>query len=421
MASRRPVVSARSSRPARWCSGPAGRCCWCTGPKYDDWSFPKGKLDRGEHATAAAVREVEEETGVRVRLGRAAGRPALPDQGRDEAGPLLDRPRGGRRRRERLRAERRDRRGRLVPDRQGPAPADLRVRRATPSTRRSSTRRKTRTLIVLRHSLARSRKAWRADDRLAAAARHRPPAGRPAGAACWRRTTCAGWSARSSARCVQTLEPYAAATGQRLRTDDVLSEEDATRGRSAAGRPGWSSDLGDRPASAGGLVMCTHRPVLPWVFEALGMEDPGLATGEMVVLHLRKGRVRASARPGRRRGHGDARRPHRRPTRPRRSGPPRPAPRATTAAAVQAATGATSASRRSVPRSAPPGACPRRAARSEIAFAPNRVVKVGYAISLVFGLLLLALLVLSRAPGRGALPATAPPRRRDGCPRERRR
>src|SRR3954471_19417050 len=38
-------------------------------PKYDDWSFPKGKLDRGEHATAAAVREVEEETGLRVRPG----------------------------------------------------------------------------------------------------------------------------------------------------------------------------------------------------------------------------------------------------------------------------------------------------------------------------------------------------------------
>ncbi len=38
-------------------------------PKYDDWSFPKGKLDPGEHATTAAVREVEEETGLRVRLG----------------------------------------------------------------------------------------------------------------------------------------------------------------------------------------------------------------------------------------------------------------------------------------------------------------------------------------------------------------
>ena len=38
-------------------------------PRYDDWSFPKGKLDRGELAPAAAVREVEEETGLRIRLG----------------------------------------------------------------------------------------------------------------------------------------------------------------------------------------------------------------------------------------------------------------------------------------------------------------------------------------------------------------
>ncbi len=38
--------------------------------RYDDWSFPKGKLDRGEHALLAAVREVYEETGLRVRLGR---------------------------------------------------------------------------------------------------------------------------------------------------------------------------------------------------------------------------------------------------------------------------------------------------------------------------------------------------------------
>jgi 8-oxo-(d)GTP phosphatase len=33
-------------------------------PRYDDWSLPKGKLSRGEHPLAAAVREVEEETGV---------------------------------------------------------------------------------------------------------------------------------------------------------------------------------------------------------------------------------------------------------------------------------------------------------------------------------------------------------------------
>jgi 8-oxo-dGTP diphosphatase len=37
-------------------------------PKYDDWSLPKGKLDPGESWAQAAVREVEEETGVRARI-----------------------------------------------------------------------------------------------------------------------------------------------------------------------------------------------------------------------------------------------------------------------------------------------------------------------------------------------------------------
>ena len=50
-------------------------------PKYDDWSFPKGKLDRGERAAAAAVREVEEETGLRVRLGPPLGSQRYPVRG----------------------------------------------------------------------------------------------------------------------------------------------------------------------------------------------------------------------------------------------------------------------------------------------------------------------------------------------------
>ena len=39
-------------------------------PRYDDWTLPKGKLDRGESFEQAALREVEEETGLRCSLGR---------------------------------------------------------------------------------------------------------------------------------------------------------------------------------------------------------------------------------------------------------------------------------------------------------------------------------------------------------------
>ena len=38
-------------------------------PRYDDWSLPKGKLDPGESWEDAALREVEEEVGLRCRLG----------------------------------------------------------------------------------------------------------------------------------------------------------------------------------------------------------------------------------------------------------------------------------------------------------------------------------------------------------------
>ena len=42
-------------------------------PRYDDWSLPKGKLRIGESWEAAALREVEEETGLRCALGELVG------------------------------------------------------------------------------------------------------------------------------------------------------------------------------------------------------------------------------------------------------------------------------------------------------------------------------------------------------------
>jgi 8-oxo-dGTP diphosphatase len=42
-------------------------------PRYDDWSLPKGKLESDESPRMAASREVREETGARVALGRFLG------------------------------------------------------------------------------------------------------------------------------------------------------------------------------------------------------------------------------------------------------------------------------------------------------------------------------------------------------------
>jgi 8-oxo-dGTP pyrophosphatase MutT (NUDIX family) len=39
-------------------------------PAYGDWTFPKGKLEPDEREEDAAIREVEEETGLRCRLDR---------------------------------------------------------------------------------------------------------------------------------------------------------------------------------------------------------------------------------------------------------------------------------------------------------------------------------------------------------------
>jgi 8-oxo-dGTP pyrophosphatase MutT (NUDIX family)/phosphohistidine phosphatase SixA len=271
--------------------GPGGTVLLVHRPKYDDWSFPKGKLDRGEHGTAAAVREVEEETGVRVRLGVPLSSQTYPIRvGTKHVLYWIGRAIGD--------GDVSGYQPNAEIDEVSWFPVDKARRRLTYQfdvdtlDEALEHRRKTRTLVVLRHSQARSRKAWRSDDRarpLLATGKHQAGHLMPVLAAYDVRRLVSS----TSTRCIQTLEPYAAATGRKLRTDHLLSEEDATRGGIRELVTGLVDDLASRPASAGGVVVCTHRPVLPWVFEAAGVEDPRLAPGEMVVLHLRKGRVQA--------------------------------------------------------------------------------------------------------------------------------
>jgi 8-oxo-(d)GTP phosphatase len=92
-----------------------------------------------------------------------------------------------------------------------------------------------------------------------------------------------------STRCVDTVRPFARRAGLCPECDDGLSQEDATPATVRAVVAGMVA--GDEDA-----LLCSHRPVLPLVLEALGLPDQGLATGELLVAHVRRGAVVATER-----------------------------------------------------------------------------------------------------------------------------
>ena len=257
-------------------------------PRYDDWSFPKGKLDPGEHQTAAAVREVEEETGLHVRLGQPLGGQRYPVAGGKVKSVFYwvgrvvgDDDISGYRPNAEIDEVRwvayDEARDLLSYDHDRDTLREARGRR-----------RRTRAVVVLRHGEARSRKAWRQDDRLrplVQAGRHQAQRLVPLLAA----YDVTRIVSSSSARCVETIGPYADTTGWKLEVDDGLSEEDATA-------KSVRRLVDELVSTEDGAVLCTHRPVLPAVFHALGVKDPGLEPGEMLVAHLRQGRVLATER-----------------------------------------------------------------------------------------------------------------------------
>jgi 8-oxo-dGTP diphosphatase len=64
--SRAPAKSPADASPVEF--NPAFQILIVHRPKYDDWSFPKGKADPGESIEQTALREVREETGIDVRI-----------------------------------------------------------------------------------------------------------------------------------------------------------------------------------------------------------------------------------------------------------------------------------------------------------------------------------------------------------------
>ena len=99
-------------------------------PRYDDWSLPKGKVDPGETAPVAAVREVLEETGQHAILGRRLDTVSYSDRPGRQEGVLLGGPQHrwgvhtgqGSRRAGLAARRRRDEETRLRPGSKSPAP-----------------------------------------------------------------------------------------------------------------------------------------------------------------------------------------------------------------------------------------------------------------------------------------------------------
>ena len=258
-------------------------------PKYDDWSFPKGKLDRGEHVVTAAVREVAEETGLDVRLGPALSRQRYRmSSGRWKAVDYWT-----------ARVVGSDDVSRYRPNAEidavewvGWTDAQERLTysydRDTLAEARPL-RRRTRALVVLRHAEARSRKGWSKDDR-------KRPLVRLGQAQSEKLVPILAAfdvmvaHTSSSTRCVQTVMPYVDVTGWPVKFYDELSEEDAT----VEGVVDLVDDLVHGDLDTGGAVLCTHRPVLPTVLDALQVPDVELEPGSMLVVHHRKGRVVAT-------------------------------------------------------------------------------------------------------------------------------
>ena len=272
-------------------------------PKYDDWSWAKGKLDPGEQPCVAAHRETAEETGLEVRLGLplplseypvldSIGSPATKQvhywaatvtggSGRleheiDEVAwvdvrTANDRLDYARDREQLLALVRAEREGDL-----GTWP-----------------------LALVRHAKAQPRGRWNGDDRL----RPLDAVGRAQAATVAAVLAAYGVTrlvSSTSTRCVGTIEPYAVERRLRLVTRDSLSEEGFAADGSGAPR-----QLAKLLRRAEPAALCSHGPVLPtlldllrdrvpsehpreaWLAEELHVAaDSALRKGEVLVCHL---------------------------------------------------------------------------------------------------------------------------------------
>lgn len=238
-------------------------------PRYDDWSFPKGKSDPDEHPVLTALREIEEETGLRCELGRR-----LPGTEYEVL---------GREKRVRYWAARVAEATAFTPNdevdalewveagaaaRRLTSPLDVAVLEAFLAAPAD-----TYPIVLQRHGKAESRGGrWGEGPTADDLGRPLSPAGFAQADAL--AVLLGAYGARDvvtspAVRCVETVRPYAELHGIKLETDSALTEISYVHAPRAV--VGWLRELVERQR---GTVVCTHGPLLDELISAV-LYNPG--------------------------------------------------------------------------------------------------------------------------------------------------
>lgn len=272
-------------------------------PRYNDWSWPKGKLDPGESLPECAVREVAEETGKQVVLGQplpairypiGAGKQKVVKYWAAEvlshtSPALRGRPpfkSAAKHEIDRMRWLSVEEAHRVITFPDDLRPLDALVDAFT------ADRLDTRPFMLVRHARAKRRKAWKiADER-----RPLTKSGRVRAQEIVPLIACFGISKVDSSparRCVETVTPYAQAIGVEPRTHEALTEP------SHAARPlDTAKVFGTLFRKRSPRAVSVHRPTLPTIIEmlratmrpytrgALPRKNPYLPAGGILVAHV---------------------------------------------------------------------------------------------------------------------------------------
>ena len=243
--------------------------------QYRDVTLPKGKVDPGETLVETAVREIFEETGIRVALGLPIGvsRYRMP-KGTQKVVHYWAA--------EATEAAIRD--SSFVPNKEIAAIEWVSPKRALGAlsypvdveivenflTFVDDGVLETFPIVVLRHAKALSRDEW-----------NRPDAARPLTERGRRQAASLVGPLRSfgvrrivssdATRCVTTVAPFAKAEGRAVRTTELISQDAWEEGASDA-----RTVVGKRVRSRKPAVLCSHGPVLPDI-----MAELALATGTL--------------------------------------------------------------------------------------------------------------------------------------------